>query len=186
MLLLSLALMQPATAFAKDYISDGARMFGSNAVKKITLIDSELEQKTGTFVGVVTVKKANEALDLAASRAAMARRANVAMIYIESDSHRFAIAYGMTAQALFSPAMEDSIERSLSDAFRASRYDAGIVGAVSSIAQVIAGGRSGGHGPLLASTTPPPPPRDSGFGWVAWVGILIVGTLLMFVVLRRR
>ena len=186
MLLFALVFSHAVPALAKDYVSDNAHIFGTDAVKRIALIDAELEQKTGVFVGVMTVKKAGEPLDMAAPRAALAHHVNGAMIYVERDSRRFAIAYGTKAQSLFTPAQQTSIEQSLSAAFRAGEYDAGIVAAVASIAQVLAGGRSGGHGPVLAAAATPQPQRDSGFGWVFWVGVLIIGTLLMLVVLRRR
>jgi uncharacterized membrane protein YgcG len=181
------AAMAPASA--KDYITDGAGMFSPETLKKIARINAELEQKTGTFVAVTTVKTSgDEPLGAAAAQAAAARHISGAIIYVDRDPRRFAIVYGPKANVLFTPELQASIEQSLSAAFRAGQYDSGIVAATSAIADVLAGGRSAGHGPMLAATqtaTSPKPP-DTGFGWVVWVAVIIVGTALMIVLMKRR
>ena len=174
--------------FAKDYVSDGARMFSADTVKMIALLDALLEQKTGRTVAVVTVANSGSVpLGEAASRFASALHVNGVVIYVERDAGQAAIAYGANTGTLFTPALQTSIEQSLSAAFHQGHYDSGIVTAVSAIAEVLAGGRSGGHGPPLTTAQSGPwQQAQSQFGWVVWIAVMLVGTVLMVVLIRRR
>jgi len=163
-------------------------MFSAETLKKIALLDAQIEQKTGRTVTVVTVANSGSVpLNEAASHFAAARHLNGVVIYVERDAGQAAIAYAAKTDALFTPALQSSIEQSLSAAFHERRYDSGIVAAVSAIAEVLAGGRSGGHGPALTTAgSGPQQEAQSQFGWVVWVAVMLVGTILMAVLIRRR
>jgi hypothetical protein len=112
-----------------------------------------------------------------------------ALIYIAKSQKASDIVYPMPMLPI-APAIAGSIAKNLNSSVRAEQYDAGVVNAVSAIADRIAGGASGGHGPAPAQVIAAQE-RWNGDGsnasWVwaivAFIGILIV---LRVAFARRR
>jgi uncharacterized membrane protein YgcG len=185
----ALAALAQARAATGD-VQDRAAMFGADTISRVNAIDAQLVRRTGRSVTVVSVTALRGTpMQDAAAREAARRHLKGVLIYAARDPKLVSIVYDSSTQTLFAPALQTSVEQALRTSFQAGDFDTGLVTAVSAIADVIAGGASGGHGPApqqVRAAQQRGPAGGMDVSWLWWVlGFLAVCAIAWAVFTRR-
>ncbi|HME82071.1 MAG TPA: TPM domain-containing protein [Candidatus Eremiobacteraceae bacterium] len=178
-----------ALAAAASHVDDGAHMLSQTAIVRIDSIDDALAARTGKSVAVVTVRSHGGVLAIeTVLREAHLRAPKGALVYIVQDGDQ-AILFDPQTAGLVPPALPGAVRRSLRSAIKSGDVDGGVIEAVSTIADVIEGGPSGGHGPAPAQVAAAQRRFDADgadVSWIWWIlGFIVVIVLLRIVFARR-
>ncbi|MBV8366156.1 MAG: TPM domain-containing protein [Candidatus Eremiobacteraeota bacterium] len=167
------------------YVTDGASMLSKDTIARVNQINAALSARTGKSVLVITGTAAGAHTD--ANSLVAASRSSAAVVYIAGTHVQ--IGLSPEVRRFFSPAVTGRIGGDLSRSVRSGQADAGTVDAVGEIADRIAGGASGGHGPAPARVIAAQERWNysgSDGSWLWWILGFIGVLVLIRVAFARR
>lgn len=172
------SLVVPARA-ATSYVDDRAALLNLGTRARVNAIDASLIAEHHKPIAVVTVADTRSA---PLTRLEESNSQYSALIYIAKSEKASNIVYPSSTISI-TPAVAASIAKNLRSSVLAEQYDAGVVNAASAIADRIAGGASGGHGPAPAQVIAAQERWNGDGSNASWVWA-IVGFIGILIVLR--
>ncbi|HZV79055.1 MAG TPA: TPM domain-containing protein [Candidatus Binatus sp.] len=177
--LLAVASSGVSARAATSYVDDRAGVLNLGTRARVDAIDAALIAGHHKPIAVVTVADAHTT---PLNGVQLPDSEHSALIYIAKSQKASNIVYPMPTLPI-TPAVAGSIAKNLSSSVRAEQYDAGVVNAVTAIADRIAGGASGGHGPAPAQVIAAQERWNGDGSNASWVWA-IVGFIGILIVLR--
>ena len=171
------------------YVIDLANVIQPETGAKITAMATELRQKTGDQIAVVTVNsledetKEQYAVDLYKHLGIGSKKSNEGVLLLVAPKQRqYKIEVGYGLEPVINDARAGDIGRSMVPDLRAGDYSAAILGAMTQIAQLIAADK----GVQLTGlpNRPRAPARPQLPWWVVFLGIFILFSIIRALIRR--
>ncbi|MBV8281943.1 MAG: TPM domain-containing protein, partial [Candidatus Eremiobacteraeota bacterium] len=146
-----------------------------------------LATRTGKNVIVVTVPgsgSSSRAADVQA--AAVAHHMTGALIYVTAGDNGTAIVLSDSVKSLFPTRILSPVTNELANWVKSGKADAGVTQAFDRIADTIAGGASGGHGPAPAQVVASRERWRADSSWIWWIAGFFVAVLIIRMIFTRR